>query len=61
MVALVKAGVELAFETMVNAGIRSESAYYESLHELPLIATTDLLGPEHRLHYFLRKNDISHS
>jgi ketol-acid reductoisomerase len=40
MVALVKAGVELAFETMVNAGIRSESAYYESLHELPLIANT---------------------
>lgn len=40
MVALVKAGVELAFETMVSAGIRAESAYYESLHELPLIANT---------------------
>lgn len=40
MVALVKAGVELAFEVMVSAGIRPESAYYESLHELPLIANT---------------------
>ncbi len=40
MVALVKAGVELAFEVMVSAGIRAESAYYESLHELPLIANT---------------------
>jgi ketol-acid reductoisomerase len=38
MVAMVKAGVELAFETMVEAGIKSESAYYESLHETPLIA-----------------------
>ena len=38
MIALVKAGVELAFETMVEAGIKEESAYYESLHELPLIA-----------------------
>ena len=40
MVAFVKAGVELAFETMVNSGIIEESAYYESLHELPLIANT---------------------
>ena len=40
MVALVKAGVELAFDTMVSAGIKPESAYYESLHELPLIANT---------------------
>ncbi|MGQ0287233.1 ketol-acid reductoisomerase [Pasteurellaceae bacterium 22721_9_1] len=40
MVALVKAGVELAFDTMVSAGIYEESAYYESLHELPLIANT---------------------
>lgn len=40
MVAMVKAGVELAFETMVDAGIIEESAYYESLHELPLIANT---------------------
>ncbi|WP_019531139.1 ketol-acid reductoisomerase [Dasania marina] len=40
MVAMVKAGVELAFETMVAAGIKEESAYYESLHETPLIANT---------------------
>jgi ketol-acid reductoisomerase len=40
MVAMVKAGVELAFETMVSAGIIEESAYYESLHETPLIANT---------------------
>lgn len=40
MVAMVKAGVELAFETMVEAGIKPESAYYESLHETPLIANT---------------------
>ncbi len=40
MVAFVKAGVELAFETMVEAGIVAESAYYESLHETPLIANT---------------------
>jgi ketol-acid reductoisomerase len=40
MVAFVKAGVELAFETMVDAGIKEESAYYESLHETPLIANT---------------------
>ncbi|WP_042481029.1 ketol-acid reductoisomerase [Solitalea canadensis] len=40
MVAMVRAGVELAFETMVEAGIKAESAYYESLHETPLIANT---------------------
>lgn len=40
MVAMVKAGVELAFETMTAAGIIEESAYYESLHETPLIANT---------------------
>ncbi|RXE85117.1 ketol-acid reductoisomerase [Pseudoalteromonas sp. A757] len=40
MVAMVKAGVELAFETMTAAGIIDESAYYESLHETPLIANT---------------------
>ncbi len=40
IVAMVKAGVELAFETMVAAGIIAESAYYESLHETPLIANT---------------------
>ena len=40
MVAFVRAGVELAFETMVESGIKEESAYYESLHETPLIANT---------------------
>ncbi|OOF21384.1 ketol-acid reductoisomerase [Salinivibrio sp. IB872] len=40
MVAMVRAGVELAFEVMVSSGIIEESAYYESLHELPLIANT---------------------
>ncbi|MFT6847140.1 MAG: ketol-acid reductoisomerase [Cryomorphaceae bacterium] len=40
MIAFVKSGVELAFETMVSTGIIEESAYYESLHELPLIANT---------------------
>ena len=40
MIAFVRAGVELAYETMVNSGIIEESAYYESLHELPLIANT---------------------
>ena len=40
MVAFVRAGVELAYETMVDAGIKAESAYYESLHETPLIANT---------------------
>lgn len=40
LVAFTKAGVELAFEIMVETGIKEESAYYESLHELPLIANT---------------------
>lgn len=40
LVAMIKSGVELAFETMVAAGIIGESAYYESLHETPLIANT---------------------
>ncbi len=40
LVAFVRAGVELAFETMVQSGIIAESAYYESLHETPLIANT---------------------
>ncbi|WP_038292160.1 ketol-acid reductoisomerase [Zooshikella ganghwensis] len=40
MVAMVKAGVELAFEVMTQSGIIAESAYYESLHETPLIANT---------------------
>ncbi|MGM0633901.1 MAG: ketol-acid reductoisomerase [Pseudomonadota bacterium] len=42
MVAMLKAGVELAFETMTESGIIEESAYYESLHEVPLIA--NLIG-----------------
>merc|ERR1712194_715294 len=40
MVAMIKAGVELAFEEMVAVGMKPESAYYESLHETPLIANT---------------------
>ena len=42
MIAMIKAGVELAFETMTESGIIEESAYYESLHEVPLIA--NLIG-----------------
>ena len=38
MVAFIRSGVELAFETMTRSGIIDESAYYESLHETPLIA-----------------------
>ena len=38
MIAMIKSGVELAFEAMTNSGIKEESAYYESLHEVPLIA-----------------------
>ncbi len=40
LVAFAKAGIELAFDTMTHSGIYPESAYYESLHELPLIANT---------------------
>ena len=40
MVAFIKAGVELAYEVMTETGIKGESAYYESLHETPLIANT---------------------
>jgi len=40
LVAFVRAGVELAFETMTASGIIAASAYYESLHETPLIANT---------------------
>lgn len=40
MVAFVKAGVELAFDVMTETGIKGESAYYETLHETPLIANT---------------------
>lgn len=42
MAAMIKAGVELCFETLVAAGVIAESAYYESLHEVPLIA--NLIG-----------------
>ncbi len=42
MVAMIKAGVELCFETLTSAGVIAESAYYESLHETPLIA--NLIG-----------------
>lgn len=42
MVAMVKAGVELAFESLTASGVIEESAYYESLHEVPLIA--NLIG-----------------
>lgn len=42
MVAILKSGVELAFDVMRETGIKDESAYYESLHELPLIA--NLIG-----------------
>jgi ketol-acid reductoisomerase len=37
---MIKCGVELAFDVMVEAGILPESAYYESLHETPLISNT---------------------
>lgn len=40
LIAFTKSGVELAFEVMTETGIKEESAYYESLHELPLIANT---------------------
>lgn len=40
LVSSIKAGVELSYEIMLETGISSESAYYESLHELPLIANT---------------------
>lgn len=40
LIAMVKAGVELAFEIMTESGMKPESAYYESLHETPLIANT---------------------
>ncbi len=40
LIAMTRAGIELAFEAMTDSGIIAESAYYESLHELPLIANT---------------------
>jgi len=42
LVAMIKAGVELCFETLTSTGVIAESAYYESLHETPLIA--NLIG-----------------
>jgi ketol-acid reductoisomerase len=39
MVAVIKAGVELTFECMTAVGMKGESAYFESLHEIPLIAS----------------------
>ncbi len=42
MAAMIKAGVELAFEGLTDSGVIAESAYYESLHEVPLIA--NLIG-----------------
>ena len=38
MIAMIKAGVKLAFKTITQTRIIEESSYYESLHELPLIA-----------------------
>ena len=38
MVAFVRTGVELAYETKVGTAIVEERAYYESPHETPLIA-----------------------
>ena len=40
LIAMIKTGVEIAFEVMVEGGVLPESAYYESLHETPLIANT---------------------
>lgn len=40
LIAMIKTGVEVAFEVMVEGGVLPESAYYESLHETPLIANT---------------------
>ena len=40
LAAFLKSGVELAYETMVKTGVKADSAYYESLHEAPLIANT---------------------
>jgi ketol-acid reductoisomerase len=40
LIAMIKAGVELSFDAMTASGIIADSAYYESLHETPLIANT---------------------
>ena len=47
MVAFIKAGAEMAFEIMTATGMKAASAYYESLHEVPLIAN---LIARRRLH-----------
>ena len=38
MVAFIRAGAEMAFDIMTATGMKPASAYYESLHEVPLIA-----------------------
>ena len=38
MVALLKAGAELTFETLTAAGLAAESAYYDAVYEVPLVA-----------------------
>ncbi|QJC36894.1 ketol-acid reductoisomerase [Enterobacteriaceae endosymbiont of Donacia vulgaris] len=40
IIAIIKSSIELSFELMIESGISAASAYYESLHELPLIANT---------------------
>jgi ketol-acid reductoisomerase len=40
MLGFAKAGVELCYDTMTAAGVKAESAYYESLHEAPLISNS---------------------
>ncbi|BGI51623.1 MAG: ketol-acid reductoisomerase [Buchnera aphidicola (Ceratovacuna japonica)] len=40
IISSLRAGIELSYEIMLESGICKESAYYESLHEIPLIANT---------------------
>ncbi|QJC32052.1 ketol-acid reductoisomerase [Enterobacteriaceae endosymbiont of Donacia versicolorea] len=40
MTSIIKSSIELSYELMIESGISPASAYYESLHELPLIANT---------------------
>ncbi len=47
MLAFIRAGAEMAFEIMTATGMKPASAYYESLHEVPLIAN---LIARRRLH-----------
>ena len=47
MVAFIRAGAEMAFDIMTATGMKPASAYYESLHEVPLIAN---LIARRRLH-----------